>query len=268
MLIFELNDGNTIPAIGYGTYKSVNGPETISSVKNAIKSGYRHIDTAAIYDNEESVGLAIQQSGISRDELFITSKVWNTNRGYESTKKAFFETLDRLQLEYLDLYLIHWPAVSTFYPDWRTINAETWRALEELKEEGLIRSIGVSNFLKEHLEALFETAEIVPAINQIEIHPGQLQKDLVEFCENKGILVEAWGPFARGKILDNPFLSSLSVELNVTVPQICLQWCLQHAILPLPKSSTPERIHSNYHFEFELTEEQMQAIDALPYIGG
>lgn len=268
MSYFLLNDGNQIPAIGFGTYKAPNGPITVEAVKCALASGYRHIDTAAIYENEESVGQAIKESGIPREEIFVTSKVWNTERGYDKTRAAFFETLKRLDLEYLDLYLVHWPAVSTFYPNWKELNAETWSALEDLKEEGFIRSIGVSNFLVEHLEALFETAEIVPAINQIEYHPGQTSKDLVDYCEDKGILIEAWGPMARRKALENELLKAIAIANNASVAQVCIQWCLQNGVCPLPKSVTPERIQHNIAIEFELSEEEMEKINALPYIGG
>lgn len=268
MSYFLLNDGNQIPAIGFGTYKAPNGPITVEAVKCALASGYRHIDTAAVYENEESVGQAIKESGIPREEIFVTSKVWNTERGYDKTRAAFFETLKRLDLEYLDLYLVHWPAVSTFYPNWKELNAETWRALEDLKEEGFIRSIGVSNFLIEQLEALFETAEIVPAINQIEYHPGQTSKDLVDYCEDKGILIEAWGPMARGKVLENEVLKDIAMANSTSVAQVCIQWCLQNGICPLPKSVTTERIQHNIAIEFELTDEEMEKINALPYIGG
>ncbi len=265
---FLLNDGNLIPAIGFGTYKAENGPATIDAIVTALDAGYRHIDTAAIYENEESVGLAIKKALIPRAELFITSKVWNTERGYDKTRAAFFATLEKLQLDYLDLYLIHWPAVSTFYPNWKELNAETWRALEDLKEEGYIRSIGVSNFLIPHLEALFETAEIVPAVNQIEYHPGQNQQELVDFCEDRGILIEAWGPMARGKVLDNEVLLEIAHKYNATVAQLCIQWCLQNGICPLPKSVTKERIEHNIQISFEISTEDMETIDQIPYIGG
>ena len=198
---YTLNNGVKIPCIGYGTWQTLDGDVAIKAVEEAIKAGYSHIDTAAIYANEDSVGKAIKESGIGRDKIFITSKLWNSSRGYDKTLAAFDETMKKLQLEYLDLYLIHWPAAIGKTENWRNENAETWRAMEKLYEEGRIRAIGVSNFLSHHLEALLETAKVKMAVDQIEFHPGMRQEKTLEFCRQNDILVEAWSPLGTGRML-------------------------------------------------------------------
>ena len=190
-IFYLLNNNYKMPNIGFGTFRTPSGEETEQSVLNAIKAGYRHIDCAAAYGNEKSVGEAIRKSGVAREEIFVTSKLWNDDKGYENTLAAFNRTLEDLQLEYLDLYLIHWPIAKASKENWKEANSESWRALEELYNQGKIKAIGVSNFLEHHLEPLFETAKIKPMVNQIEFHPGMLQKEIVEFCKKHNILVEA-----------------------------------------------------------------------------
>lgn len=266
---YTLNNGVTIPEIGFGTWQTPDGATAVLAVQSALENGYRHIDTAAIYGNEKSIGQAIADSGIDRKELFITSKLWNSERGYESTLKAFDKTLSDLQTDYLDLYLIHWPANAKQFSDWKQKNADTWRAFETLYQDGKIKAIGLSNFMVHHLEALLETATVKPVINQIEYHPGYLQMEVVAFCKANDILIEAWSPLGTGKMLNDPTLLEIASNYNVSVAQLCIRWCLQNGTLPLPKSVTPERIKQNLNvYHFEISESDMKRIDALPYIGG
>lgn len=262
-----LNDGNKIPVVGFGTYKS-NDQEGIQSVIDALASGYRLIDTAAKYENEQAVGKGIKASGISRDKIVVTTKIWRENLGYEQTKTAFEESLNKLGLEYIDLYLVHWPANARNYKNWQQANAKTWRAMEELQAEGKITSIGVSNFWQEHLESLFQTAKVIPAINQIEFHPGYWQPELTEYCKKQNITVESWSPLARGKVFGNEVLESIAKTHDKSVSQICLRWVIQHNLIVIPKSTTPERIKENINlFDFELSEEEMKHINELPEMG-
>lgn len=264
-----LSNHLTLPPIGYGTY-NMSDEETEKAVKEALSAGYRLIDGAAFYDNEKGVGKGIAVSGISREEILVTSKVWNRDRGYEKTKAAFQKTLSDLGLAYLDLYLIHWPANTKKYgaPAIRE-NQETWRALEDLYMDGYIRSIGVSNFLPHHLEELAETARIMPMVNQLEIHPGWLQKEAVDYCQSRGIVVEAWAPLGRMTMAGDAAISSIADAHGKTAAQISLRWEIQHGILPIPKSSHPERMKQNLSvFDFSLTEKEMATLDALPPMGG
>lgn len=262
---FRLGNGEEIPCIGYGTWQLDNGKATVEAVEYALQAGYRHIDTAAVYDNEESVGMAIAGSGIRREEIFVTSKVWNTDRGYEPTLKAFDISLKKLGLDHLDLYLIHWPSNK---PDGATTNAETWRALEKLYGEGAVRSIGVSNFLPNHLEPLMKSAKIMPMVDQIEHHPGFRQQGTVEFCRSHGILVEGWSPLGRGRVLDDPALKTIAARHGKSPAQVCIRWSLQSNVLPLPKSVTPARIVENADvFDFDLSAEDMRTINSLPVFG-
>jgi diketogulonate reductase-like aldo/keto reductase len=264
---YRLSNGVRIPCLGFGTWRTPDGEVAVESVKAALAAGYRHIDTAAYYGNEASIGRAIRESGLPREEIFVTSKVWNTERGYDRAKAAFQATLDRLGLDYLDLYLIHWPAAPHQHENWEDLNRETWRAMTELYQAGKIRAIGVSNFLPHHLKALMET-EVTPMVDQIEFHPGQRQAETVDYCAAHGILVEAWSPMARGKLAEHPLLVELGEKYHRSVPQICLRWCLQHGVLPLPKSVTPSRIRENTQvFDFALSQEDMAALDGLPLVG-
>lgn len=262
-----LNDGTKIPIVGFGTYECTE-QEGIESVRCAISNGYSLIDTAAFYGNEETVGKGIKASGVLREEIYITTKLWRENLGYESTKKEFEKSLKRLGVDYIDLYLIHWPANAKNYDNWQKTNADTWRAMEELQAEGKIKSIGVSNFFQEHLEALIETVTIIPSINQIEFHPGYWQQELVAYCKKQNIAVESWSPLARGKVFGNKVLESISSKHNKSVSQVCLRWIIQHDVIAIPKSTSTKRIEENINlFDFELSIEEMELINNLPIMG-
>lgn len=269
MNTYKLGNGVSIPNVGFGTWQAAEGEEAVNSVKTALELGYRHIDTAFFYKNEVSVGKGIKESGIDRKDIFVTTKVWNAERGYEKTLKAFDVSLENLGLDYIDMFLIHWPASENQFENWKELNAETWRALEKLYADGKVRAIGVSNFYVSHLTALLETAKVKPMVNQIEFHPGMTQEEVVDFCKKNDILIEAWSPLGRGNVLDNEVLVGIAKKYNVSVPQLCIRWIVQKGHLPLPKSVTPERIKSNLDvYGFEISQEDIVAIDNLPYIGG
>lgn len=261
---YTLSNGVNIPCVGFGTWQTPNGETAINSVLEAIKCGYRHIDTAACYGNEESVGKAIKLSRINREELFVTSKLWNTDQGYESTLKTFNKTIKDLGLDYLDLYLIHWPVVKGHKEDWKESICETWKAFEKLYSEGKIRAIGVSNFKPHHLKVIFENCNIKPMVNQIELHPSHNQDETVKFCRNNNILVEAWGPLSTGRIFKVKEMQDIANKYNKSIAQITLRWHIQNEILPLPKSVTPNRIKENSMiFDFKLLKEDMELIQNL-----
>lgn len=263
----KLRNGYEIPCIGYGTYK-VSGEEAVQVMKSAIETGYRHLDTATFYGNEVEVGRAIRESGVPREQLFITSKVWKSERGYEKTKASFLKTLEDMGLEYLDLYLIHWPASSSQYEDWEEINLGSWKAMIEFYKEGKIKAIGVSNFLPHHLEALMRE-EIQPMVNQIEYHPGFLQEETVRYCQEHGILVEAWSPLGRGRIFENELLLELAQKYGKTLPQICIRFAIQMGIIPLPKTMSSDRMEENFDvFDFEISKEDMERIKSMEECGG
>lgn len=267
---YQLNNGVLIPAIGFGTWQTPDGSVAVDSVIEALRLGYRHIDTAAIYGNEVSVGQGIARSGVDRRSIFVTSKVWNNERGYDSTLRAFDKTMSDLNLDYLDLYLIHWPAVAAQFADnWSDINYDTWRAMERLVADGRVRAVGLSNFMPHHIKPLLEKASIVPAVNQIEFHPGQMQSECVEFCKSNNIVVEAWSPLGTGRLLDNELLVPLAEKYGKSVAQLCIRWALQHQVVVLPKSVTPSRIAQNLEvYDFKISDADMAAIDAMPYSGG
>ncbi|WP_087456086.1 aldo/keto reductase [Tumebacillus avium] len=251
-----LANGVHMPWLGLGVFKTQEGEEVENSVRYALEAGYRHIDTAAIYRNEEGVGRAVQASGIAREELFITTKVWNTEQGYETTLAAFEESRQKLGLEYVDLYLIHW-AVKEKYK-------ETWRALEKLYKDGLVRAIGVSNFQVHHLQDLMATANVKPMVNQVEYHPYLTQKELLAFCKQEGIQFEAWSPIMRGRVNDEPVIVQLAEKYGKTPAQIVLRWDLQHGVVTIPKSVRRERVIENAQlFDFELSAEDMATLDGL-----
>lgn len=267
MQFHQLNDGNRIPAIGFGSYKA-SGNEGTEAVTTALKFGYRLIDTAEMYGNERDIGKAVKSCGIERSELFITSKLWRDHLGAGNVKPHFTDSLKKLGLDYLDLYLIHWPCNANRSKNWREINAETWRVLEELKREGLVKSIGVSNFLSHHLDSLLENCELKPAVNQIEFHPGYWQQETYEKCKRENILVQAWSPIARGKILNINILNDFAEVHQKTVSQVALRWIIQKGCVPIPKSSTPSRIKENLDvFDFELSHTEMQQIDLIEETG-
>ena len=265
---FKLNNGYEIPCVGFGTWQTPDGDTAVLAVSEAIKAGYRHIDTAACYGNEVGVGKGIKTSGVKRKELFVTSKVWNTERGYDRTIAAFEKTLNDLQLDYLDLYLIHWPASASRFDDWEKINLGTWKAMTELYKAGRIKAIGVSNFLPHHLTALLKT-EVKPMVNQMEFHPGQMQEETVTFCKENHIVVEAWSPLGTGRMLSNPQLKEIAEKYGKSVAQLCIRWCLQNGVLPLPKTVTPSRMIENAQvFDFKISNGDMTAINVMPYCGG
>ncbi|MED4690876.1 aldo/keto reductase [Peribacillus frigoritolerans] len=255
-----LHNGVEMPWFGLGVFKVEEGPELVNAVKIAIKHGYRSIDTAAIYENEEGVGQGIREglkeAGISREDLFVTSKVWNADLGYESTIAAYEKSLQKLGLEYLDLYLIHWPVEGKY--------KEAWRALETLYKEGKVKAIGVSNFQIHHLKDLMEDAEVKPMVNQVECHPRLTQKEVQAFCKEQGIQLEAWSPLMQGELLDNEVLQAIATKHGKSVAQVILRWDLQNGIVTIPKSTKEHRIVENSTvFDFELTEEEMNQIDGL-----
>lgn len=266
---FTLSNGVGIPCVGFGTWQSPQGKVTVDAVKTALEAGYRHIDTAAAYGNEKEVGDGIRESGVPRGEIFITTKLWNSDRGYDKTMKAFEKSLEALGMDYLDLYLIHWPSGLQHGPQWKQTNLSTWKAFEKLYAEGRIRAIGVSNFMTHHLEALAAEAEVKPMVNQIELHVGNMQSETSEYCKKQGILLEAWSPLGTGRVLSHPTLVALAKKYGVSVAQLCIRWCLQNDFLPLPKSVTPSRIHENAQvFSFEISAEDIAEMNALPNFGG
>ena len=252
----KLNNGITMPQLGLGVFSMQDGKEVREAMKFAFNEGYRSIDTATVYGNEKGVGQAIRESKISREEIFLTTKVWNNDQGYNSTLEAFQQSLDRLGVDYLDLYLIHWPVKDKY--------VDTWKALEKLYHDGLIRSIGVSNFQVHHLEELFQYAEIIPAVNQIEQHPYLVQEELRDFCARHDIKIEAWSPLGRGAVLNDQTLIRLGKKHGKTSAQVTLRWQIQHDIITIPKSSRPERITENISiFDFNLEPGEMDIIDGL-----
>lgn len=264
----KLSNGYDIPCPGFGTFKTPDGEVCIDAVREAITAGYAHIDTAAVYGNEKSVGEGVRQGGKPRQDLFITSKVWNADRGYDSTLRACEKSLVDLGLDYLDLYLIHWPANELqFGGKADSINLDTWRAMERLADEGMVRSIGLSNFYPHHMAPIIASANLAPVVDQIEYHPGLLQKETLDVCRKNGILVEAWSPLGRGKLLDNPVLLETAARHGKTVAHIIIRWCIQNGVLPLVKSVNAQRILENLDYGgFTLDEQEMNSISAIPEV--
>lgn len=249
-----LNNGVKMPWLGFGTYKA-KSEECIEGVKEALNAGYTHIDTASFYGNEESIGIAIKQSNIDRSNIFLVSKVWNEDQGYENTLKSFEASIKELDTDYLDLYLIHWPL---------KLSRETWKAMEKLYSEGKVRAIGVSNFNIEHLKYIMDICEVAPMVNQIEFHPELIQHDLIDFCKLNKIQMEAWSPLMRGRIFQIPLFKILSEKYNKTISQIVLRWDLQMGFVTIPKSTNIERIIENTDiFDFEISIEDMIQIEKL-----
>lgn len=255
----KLNNGIQLPQIGFGVYKIEDGIEVEQAVGTAFKAGYRSVDTATIYRNEEGVGRAIAYSGIPREELFITTKLWNDDQGYDETLQAFDKSLELLGLDYIDLYLVHWPV-----PGKNKI-ADTWRAMEKLYADGKTRAIGVCNFKPNHLEDLLSNAQVVPAINQIELHPKLTQLETRQYCQEKGIAVESWSPLMQGgELLQDNTITGIANTHGKEPAQVILRWHIQSGLIVIPKSVTPERIHSNINiFNFELSDDEMQRINNL-----
>ena len=253
---FTLRNNVAMPYFGLGVYLSEDGQEVINAIHYALDAGYRHIDTASFYNNEVGVGQAIAESKVPRSEIFTVSKVWNADQGYEQTLKAFDESLLRLKLDYLDLYLVHWPVAGKY--------KDTWSALERLYREKRVRAIGVSNFMQHQLEDLMESAEVVPMVNQMEFHPYLVQQNLIDFCAKHQIQYEAWSPMMQGRVFDIPEFQTLARTYDKTVAQIILRWNLQKGVITIPKSSKKERIIANANiFDFELSQETMSFLDEL-----
>ena len=252
-----MNDGHSIPQLGFGVYK-VPQDQTESAVLTALDAGYRHLDTAALYRNEREVGLGVAASGLPREDVFITTKVWNDRQGHDETLRAFDESLGALGLDYVDLYLIHWPSPR------QNLYVETWHALQELQRDGRARSIGVSNFTPAHLERLLAESDVTPAVNQVELHPWLQQTELRTFDAQHGILTEAWSPLARGRISDDETLDRIARKHGVSAAQVTIRWHLQQGTVVIPKSVTPSRIRSNADvFGFELDADDLHAIARL-----
>lgn len=269
---YTLRNGVEIPCIGYGTWQTPDGQTAVEAVRAAIESGYRHIDGAAVYANETSVGEGIRQgmasAHLERKDIFVTSKVWTSERGYEKTIRACENSLRDFGLEYFDLYLIHWPAnPATSGNDWDAVNQESWRAMIQLYKMGKARAIGLSNFLPHHIASLMQM-EVQPMVDQIENHPGYVRCDTIRYCEENGILVEAWSPLGSGAVLKEPTLLALAEKYDRSVAQLCIRWNLQKGLLPLPKSVTPSRIAENANvFDFCISQEDMATIDAIKNVG-
>lgn len=261
-----LNNGTEIPDIGFGTWQTTENVQ--KTVKLALEAGYRHIDTAAIYGNEAEIGEALADSKIQRKDLYITTKIWNSNRSTLGVKTSVEQSLKKLQTNYLDLLLIHWPANEKQFANWKEINAETWKAMEELYKTGVVKSIGVSNFMLPHIKALLESAEIIPAVNQIEFHPGYTQPKVVDYCKEKGIAIEAWSPIGSGRLLKDRDLKAIADQYNVSPAILCIQFCLQCGVVVLPKSENKENINNNLHFNrFEISESDMEKLKTLKETG-
>lgn len=260
-----LSNGVKMPNLAFGTFK-VNEGDDVQIILDAINVGYRHFDTAAFYNTEEALGKAIKKSGIPREEFFVTTKVWKTCMGYEGAKKSFEESLEKLDMDYVDLLLIHWPRPDE-KSDWKKLDIETWKAFEEIYKEGRAKAIGVSNFLNHHMQNILDNCEVVPMVNQIEFHPGYIQKDVVDFDKEHGIVVEAWSPLGRERVFKDELLNKLAEKYGKSVAQICLAFAIQMDVVPLPKSSSVERMKQNMDIDFELEEEDFEKIVNMEEMG-
>ena len=262
-----LANGTAIPGVGFGTWKTP-ASQAAASVAAALAAGYRHIDTATAYHNEQAVGEAVAASGIPRGALFLTTKLWNPDQGYRSTLAACDRSLCALGTDYVDLYLIHWPHDPKYFDNWQEVNLETWRAFEALYQAGKVRAIGLSNFRPRHIENILRSCTVKPMVDQIEFHPGMAQQETVSFCRTHGMAVEGWSPLGSGRIFQVPEIQAMSEKYGRSVAQLCLRWALQHDVIPLPKSVTPARIAENARlFDFSLDEADMRTLDALTGCG-
>ena len=263
MNTLTLNNSLTIPAIGFGTYKA-----QYPAVMSALNEGYRYFDTASFYGNESEIAEALMHSGIKREDVIIASKVWKSDMGYDSAINAFARTLENLRCGYVDVYMIHWPRPNLELEGWRELDLETWRAMEHLYSQGKIRALGLSNFLPYHAENILSRCEIMPSIAQLEFHPGHLQFPALEYYRQKGIQVQAWSPIGRGRVLDDILIRELAGKYHVTPAQICIRFCIQEGVMPLPKASSPERMRENLDcVNFVIDEEDISRIENMPPLG-
>lgn len=264
---YILNNGVELPAIAFGTYKAADG-KSADVIRTAIEAGYRYFDTASFYGTETYLAQAVRESGISRDEIFIASKLWKTEMGYENVKDAFERTLENLNTDYLDLYLIHWPLPEPGYKDWKQLDRETWKAMEELYQTGKVRAIGLSNFLPHHIENILKDCTVRPAVDQIEYHPGYSQEAVVQYCKERDIIVQAWSPIGRQRVLEEPLVLETAEKYGVTPAQICLKFAVQREIIPLPKSSSIKRMKENLNlYSFEMEQEDIWRLATMPQAG-
>ena len=265
---YLLSNGVKIPCVGYGTWQTPAGDVARDSVVAALQCGYRHIDTATAYGNEASVGEGLRLSGVKREEIFLTTKQWTDVRGYEKTVEAGEKALKALGTDYIDLYLVHWPAVQKYSAQWQELNAATWKGFEKLYKDGKVRAIGVSNFLPEHLAALKQQCEIPPMVDQVEFHPGYIQKDVLDYCNQNNIRMEAWSPLGSGRMLANPLLNEIGAAHGKSAAQVCVRYAIELGVVPLPKSVHAERLAANAGvFDFSLTAEELAALNAMPETG-
>lgn len=264
---YALKNGVKIPCVAFGTYKAAQD-ETVTVIRTALETGYRYLDTASFYGTEPYIAEAVRDLQIPREELFLASKAWKDEMGYEETKAAFQRSLDRLETDYLDLYMIHWPLPTPDYKDWKTLDRETWRALEDLYKAGKVRAIGLSNFLPHHIENILETCEIAPMTNQLEYHPGYTQEAAVSYCKEKGIVLQAWSPMGRQRVFGDEEILEIAAHYDVSPAKLCLRFAVQNGIIPLPKASSAERMRENMDlFSFEISAEDMYRLATLPSIG-
>lgn len=266
---YTLNNGLRIPCIGFGTWKAAEG-DNAEVITTAIKAGYRYFDTASFYQTETYIGEAIAASNIKREEFFLASKMWKDQMGGEEARKAFKHTTEALRTDYLDLYLIHWPVPKLDMPDeeWKRIDLETWQVMEELYHEGRVKAIGLSNFLPHHLENILQHGTVKPAVNQLELHPGYMQSAAVRYCEENDILLQAWSPVARGRILKEPILEKMAERYQVSTATLCLRFLLQKNMVIIPKAATVERMKQNLDiFDFTISKDDMYRLETLPQMG-
>lgn len=263
MYTFTLNSGLKIPAIGFGTYKA-----GLDSIIKALEEGYRYFDTASYYGNEGDISLALIRTGIKREEVFIASKIWKSDMGYENTLRAFSRTLENLGIEYADVIMIHWPRPNLNDEEWKALDLETWRAMEYLYSQGKIKALGLSNFLPYHAENIFSRCEVMPSVAQFEFHPGHTQAFALEYYRRKGIQVQAWSPMGRGRVLDDILIRELSGKYHVTPAQVCIRFCIQEGVMPLPKSSSPQRMRENLEcVNFAIDDEDILRLENMPPLG-
>lgn len=260
-----LNNGIEIPAVGFGTYKMNKGDSVIA---DAYDCGYRYFDTASYYKNEEIIGQSLKESGIKREDVMLATKAWKEEMGYHKIRAAVEESLNKLQTDYIDMYLIHWPLPEPGFKEWKILDLECWGAMEEMYEEGKIKAIGLSNFLPHHIQNILDQCKVKPSVDQIQLHPGYTQEYTVNYCQNHGILVQGWKPLGRGAVLNNDALVEIADHYGVTSAQLCLRYQVQRGIMPLPKSNNADRMKENLDvFNFEISTEDMHKISSMPTVG-